>query len=68
MTTAEPKRVTVTIKLPNEESPRRFHLLPAKASAFSASIRAEGGEATIEPLQIGAETKMMLDRLGIIVR
>lgn len=61
-------RLTVTIQMPDESSARRFHLESGKAERFAAKVRADGGEAVIGPLAIGAETAELLARLNVTVR
>jgi hypothetical protein len=58
-------RKTVTIRMPDEEAPRSFHLHEEKAERFAAKVRAEGGIATIGPLTLGEDLSGMLIRAGV---
>jgi hypothetical protein len=58
-------RKTVTFRMPDEVEPRCFHLHADKADRFAAKVRAEGGVATVGPLDLGDNLRALLSFAGV---
>ena len=58
-------RQTVTIRMPDETEPRRFHLEAEKATRFAAKVEAAGGTAAIGPLELSDELRDTLQRASV---
>ncbi len=58
-------RVTVKITTSDYPAERVFHLDDARAEAFAAKVRAEGGTARIVPLAINPALAAMLAKAGV---
>lgn len=58
-------RKTVTIQLPDDIAPRDFHLHDHQVAGFVAKIEAQGGSATVGPLNLGFDLKAMLAGCGV---
>ena len=58
-------RVTVKVKVSGDSVERDFHLDADKAERFAAKVQREGGTAQIVSLQIGADLRALLTRVGV---
>lgn len=56
---------TVVIKMPDDTSPRDFHIAEHKVARFVAKIKAEGGTAKVGPYSPSADLLAMLTKAGV---